>query len=106
MTWRGSVFATLLIAASAAACSGSRSAAPAWPKLHDTEVDGGESLEPRPKTQVAAAVATSDDKTPAPAEAPVAPVVAPVVAPAVTAPTTVAPEEVITTEDIVIEVDE
>ncbi len=106
MTSRVWLVGSLLLATSAAACSGARAGEPAWPKSHVAEVDGGESLAPRPKTQIAAAVAISDDKTPAVVEAPVVPVVAPAPGSAAVIPTTVAPEDVITTEEMVIEVDE
>ena len=78
----------------------------AWPKQHVAEVDGGESLAPRPKTQIAASVASSDDHTPAASEAPVVPAAAATPAAATAATTTTASGEEITTEDLVIEVDE
>ena len=103
MTWRAWLVGTALAAGCAGAGSGDSLK---WPQPHAREADGGESLEPRPKTQSAAAVASSEDHTPVViADVPAAPAAAAAI-PATAAPTVTAAEEVITTEDIVIEVDE
>ncbi len=88
------------------------SSSPAWPKPSVSEDDGGESIAPRASRPVAVAIEQSEDEpkpTPAPAPTPVPAAATPakdaVVAPAVTAPTGVV-EEPITTEDIVIEIDD
>ncbi|MBA3501422.1 MAG: hypothetical protein M4D80_10530 [Myxococcota bacterium] len=96
-----------------AACGGKPSPAPAWPKTADKEVDGGESLEPRAKAASVVAATKKDDEVV---------VVAPVVEkdkpaapktdaetpkPATPTGTTPVTEElIITTEEIVIEIDE
>src|ERR1700733_8424673 len=90
-----------------AACAPHSASGPAWPKAATTETDGGESLEPHESHQVAEAIEKSDAaaKPTAAAAAPtVAPtdVVAPVVAPSVSQPI----EDTITTEDIIIEIDD
>jgi hypothetical protein len=90
-----------------AGCGAHRPSSPAWPKMAEHETDGGESLAPR---QGATAVAAAEAEGPAEdikvVAAPVAaPAVTPAATPAVT-PTITAPEETITVEDIVIEVDD
>ena len=98
-----------------AACGGKPSAAPAWPKTADKEVDGGESLEPHAKASAVAAATKKDegtsltpevDPTEKPAvEKPKADAETP--KPATTTGSTPATDEiVITTEEIVIEIDE
>ena len=95
-----------------AACGGKPSAAPAWPKTADKEVDGGESLEPRAKAASVAAATKDDDVavvTPvADKDKPAAPKTdAETAKPATPTGTTPATEEIIiTTEEIVIEIDE
>jgi hypothetical protein len=97
-----------------AACGGKPSAAPAWPKTADKEVDGGESLEPRAKASAVAATTKKDDEPvvatpvtdkPAP-EKPKTDAETP--KPATTTGSTPATEEeiVITTEEIVIEIED
>ena len=98
------VLAVLLLAA----CS-PKPAAPAWPKMAEREADGGESLEPRAKASAIAAVAKDDEpvveKTDKPAAKPDAKPDAETPKPASTS--TQAPEEIIiTTEEIVIEIDD
>ncbi len=107
MTWRAWLAGSALGASLAAGCAGARRGdGLEWPALHAREADGGESLAPRPKTQSAAAVASSEDHTPAVvADVPAVPAVAAAV-PGGAAPTLTAPEDVITTEDVVIQVDE
>lgn len=103
------VLAVLLLAA----CSSKPAAAPAWPKMAERETDGGESLAPRAKASAVAAAADDDDddEKPAaksddkPAAKPDAKPDAETPKPAATA--TQAPEEIIiTTEEIVIEIDD
>jgi hypothetical protein len=48
----------------AAACGSPNGRGPAWPKQHDKDADGGESLAPRPSAASVAAV----ERTPEPAE--------------------------------------
>lgn len=101
-----------LVVALASGCVHPRTSEPAWPKPHASERDGGESLAPRHTAQVATSVErTADAKlavaaTPAttaptttakPADAPLTPVISPVIQPT---------EETITTEDIVIEIED
>ena len=103
MAWRAWLVGSALAAGCASTGSGDRLK---WPALHAREADGGESLAPRPKTQSAAAVASSEDHAPAVvADVPAVPAAAAAV-PASAVPAITAPEDVITTEDIVIEVDE
>lgn len=91
-------------------CAGSSAHTPAWPKQHDAEADGGESLAPHVSTQVAAIGITKDDDdvgkpataTPAPAPAPATVTATPVVTP----PTQTPAEETINTEEIIIEIDD
>jgi hypothetical protein len=92
-----------------AACSAPASRGPAWPKLADREVDGGESLAPHTASTVEGVVEVSED-TEEDGEAEDKPAAA---APAkAETPTGAAsgssatPEEPITTEDIVIEVED
>src|SRR5215211_3817128 len=91
-------------------CGGSRDRGPAWPKPHASETDGGESLEPRQASAVAA-IEDADDATPAtvtpaPAAA-AAPAAAPVSRPdkPADAPPPKEPD-VLTTEDIIIEIED
>ena len=91
-------------------CAGSSSHAPAWPKQHTAEADGGESLAPHVSAQVAAIGIIKDDEdegkpataTPAPAAA----AAAVTATPAVTAPTQTPADETINTEEIIIEIDD
>ena len=87
-------------------CVGSASRAPAWPKQHESETDGGESLAPHAAAAaVMAAAGPNDDK----------PIVPVVVAPTATTtatptatPTAATPptDETLQTEEIIIEIDE
>ncbi len=79
---------------------------PAWPKGHTSETDGGESLAPHVARVVATAAKTDDDKpaTPAVTTAPAAAATNATPA-AVTAPAA-ATEEVIQSEEIIIEIDD
>ena len=95
-----------------AACAG-RGGDPAWPKQHDPEADGGESIAPRATTAVVAASTDGSDESdeidepdvPAAAVVEGTPATTPVVDKPAT-PTVTAPEEVIQIDDIVIEVED
>lgn len=88
---------------------GSRAASgPAWPRLHTTATDGGESLAPRQSNPVAAAAAVADDDPLADVLAPIAPVTAapkPVEPGATPAVKPAAPDEPVMLEEV-IEIDE
>jgi hypothetical protein len=94
-----------------AACGGKPSA-PAWPKMADKEVDGGESLEPHAKAASVVEATKKDDVaivTPATdKDKPATPKTdAETPKPATPTGTTPATEEItITTEEIVIEIDD
>jgi hypothetical protein len=101
----------LLIVCVLAACGHSSASGPKWPEASVKEEDGGESLEPRPSATYAAAVEKSeDDKDDKPAaassdETPEAPESDD--KPATTsAPTQPANDDVITTEEIIIEIED
>lgn len=99
----------LLLVLAVSACTHAAASGPAWPKAHASDEDGGESLAPRDpaKSIVVAAEASDDDDKPAAPAAPAAPPApAPVTqaAAAASAPAAAQPEDVITTEEIVIEV--
>jgi hypothetical protein len=90
----------------AAACGGRSTAVPAWPKQSDKEVDGGESLEPRTASAIAAVEDEKEDVVEAkPVEKPAEPPAAVEPTPSTPTPPT-PPEESITTEEIVIEIEE
>ncbi len=103
----------LVVLALAAGCSHhAASGEPAWPKLHESETDGGESLEPRVARPVeVAAHKSADDPKPEPTLT-IAPAAAPT--PAAKEPSAATPtaplvppgEEPITVEDLVIEIDD
>ena len=82
----------------------------AWPKQHVAEQDGGESIAPHVARSVSVAAPRVEETTPAVAKPIVVPatpgttVIAPT--PAVVAPVVAPTEETITTEDIVIEIDD
>jgi hypothetical protein len=100
----------LLAVGLVAGCASHVTSGPAWPKRSEPASDGGESIAPRESRPVEAAIEKADDEP--------KPAAAPVTAPAAVTPTkdlgaapAVAPpagpvEETITTEDIVIEVDD
>ena len=94
-----------------AGCGGGRERGPAWPKLHEREADGGESLAPRQPSSVAA-IEDADDAPPAAATpAPAAGAAAPAAAPASKAERPAeapAPREpdVLNVEDIIIEIED
>jgi len=94
------------------ACGGSRERGPAWPKLHEAETDGGESLAPRQSSPVAA-IEEAGDATPAAAPPSTPPASASPSAPAARPdrPATESPPpprepEILTTEEIIIEIDD
>jgi len=94
-----------------AACGSKPTAGPAWPKTADKETDGGESLAPRAKASAVAAADDDDDEveaTPA-ADKPAATTPKPdaeTPKPATTGSAQAPEDIVITTEEIVIEIDE
>ena len=101
-------YAALLVGVLAcAACSGSRSRGPAWPKASAREADGGESLAPHLASSVAAIEKSdelkSEDK---PAVKLEEPIIKPTTGGGSLPVTTPTPDEPITTEDIVIEIDD
>ncbi len=106
---RSSLLAGILLAA----CGGRPAGGPAWPKAHATEADGGESLAPQ-KASAVAAIEEAEDATPSAAAgaAPSAPAAS---TPAVkseksekpTSPEASTPkDEILTTEEIIIEIDD
>lgn len=107
----GSALLVGVLAGMLAACGGAREAGPTWPKLHAREADGGESLAPRQASSVAA-IEEADDATPSAAALAAPPAAAP--AAAAPAPRTDRPADapaarepdILTTEDIIIEIDD
>jgi len=102
-----------LLASSIGAC-GARASGPAWPEQTVSEEDGGESLAPRAPDTVAAALEDSEDeaedksdKSDKDKDKPESDQLAPDAEPETPKGTTpVVPEDVITTEDIVIEIED
>ena len=90
-----------------AACGGS-SREPAWPKQHVSENDGGESLAPHGSRSAAVAITSTGDDEAKPATAAIEakPAATADATPAAAVPAAPATEEVLQTEEIVIEVDE
>ncbi|HEY5945582.1 MAG TPA: hypothetical protein VIV40_08820 [Kofleriaceae bacterium] len=99
----------LILVAALAACSHSKASGPKWPEPSTTAEDGGESIAPRPSTTYAAAIEKSadveDDKpaaavpaTPAAATGDDKPAATPAAAPST--------DDVIMTEEIIIEIDD
>lgn len=90
-----------------AACAGS-GAGPAWPKQHDSEADGGESLAPHTAKSVATIGAGEDEAEAKPAATTTVatPAAAAAEGSGSATPTTTPAEEVINTEEIIIEIDE
>lgn len=101
------------ISGALAGCGGAAERGPAWPKAAASETDGGESLAPRLPSSVAA-IEEAVDATSGAGEAPKAPGAAvppPAAAPGVRPDKpaeTPAPKEpdILTTEDIIIEIDD
>jgi len=105
------VLLVIALAAWAAGCSARGSAGLSWPRPASREVDGGESLAPRPAARAIAALVEED--RPADwdvADKPAAPAPVPVATPggdrAAASPAPSPPEDPLTTEEIVIEVDD
>jgi hypothetical protein len=95
------------------ACTSAKPSGPAWPKMAETDPkeDGGESIDPRESNAVAAVIEKSEEpaekKTEGEAATPAAATTATDEKPAVpAAPTTAPTDEVITTEEIIIEIDD
>jgi hypothetical protein len=99
------ILATVI--AAGAGCGASHASEPAWPKLHASDTDGGESLAPRASATSVEAPAADDTAPAANAAVAAAPAAAgSAAAPAAGPQTIVAPTEDITTEEMNIEVDE
>jgi hypothetical protein len=98
-----------------AACGGSRERGPAWPAPSPSETDGGESLAPRQAGSIAAiekaedarpaADDDDDDDAEAPADA-AAPAAAPAASSESTEATPASEPEVLTTEELIIEIED
>lgn len=110
-----SISIAILLGGALAGCGGRRDAGPAWPKLHVTETDGGESLAPQQGSSVAAIEEAKDAKPSAPAATAAAPTTAGAAPAATPATRTERPAadppaarepEVLTTEEIIIEIDD
>jgi len=111
---RSGICCVAICAAMLAGCGGAaRERGPAWPKAAASETDGGESLEPRQPSSVAA-IEDADEPAPstpaAPKEVGAAPAASAPAAGARTDRPAEAPAarepDVLTTEDIVIEIDD
>ena len=95
-----------------AACGAKAATGPAWPKMAEREADGGESLAPRAKASAVAAASDDDDDEPAPAPVAAKPAATAKAEPeppkpaTTTAPTQAPDDVVITTEELVIEIDD
>ena len=103
------MFRLVLVVAALAACSSSPRPSLAWPKLHEADPDGGESLAPHTARAVAA-IEKSEEPKAAAAPAAAAPTAAVPAAPTGAAPPA-APavpviEDPIITDDIIIEIDD
>lgn len=105
----------LLFVVSLAACSAAKPSGPAWPKMAETDVkdDGGESIAPRESNAVAAVVEKSEEpeakkKAESEAEKPAAAKTDDKAAATTTpaAPATPSADDVINTEEIIIEIDD
>jgi hypothetical protein len=101
----------IVIAMSLLACSHPATTGPAWPKQAKVDKDGGESLAPHESKQTAVALEKEDDApapvtTPKPAAAVPAPAVDVGTAAAATPAMSSTVEDAITTEDIIIEIDD
>ncbi|HEY5920183.1 MAG TPA: hypothetical protein VIV11_00875 [Kofleriaceae bacterium] len=100
----------LLLVLVVAACGAPKATGPKWPEPSKTADDGGESIEPHPSATYAAAIEKSADTDEKPAEATVA---TPAAAASDDKPATATPsisqpviDEVITTEEIIIEIED
>jgi hypothetical protein len=96
----------IVIALVLVACTPGAGSGPAWPKLHDAAHDGGESLAPHPRVQIAAQLEEEPPPPPPPHEVSVAPIVQPPAAPATQATPAEPDTQVIMTEEIIEVTDE
>ncbi|MDQ3297162.1 MAG: hypothetical protein M3619_11295 [Myxococcota bacterium] len=103
-----------VLSASLGACSSAHARKPAWPKQTEPEVDGGESLAPRNATAVAAHDdddadaddADADDDEVVTTPKPTLTTPSTDAKPTPTTPTATVIEDVVITEEIVIEIDD
>jgi hypothetical protein len=93
-----------LLVIALAACSSAATAGPAWPKPAAREVDGGESLAPRAAARAIAALIEDDKPSSKPIDKPA--VAAALAGPDKPAATISVVEEPVTTEELVIEIDD
>jgi hypothetical protein len=101
----------LLVVVALVGCAPRAANGPTWPHQHFADRDGGESLAPRQPKQIAVASPRVEDAKPAAPKAiamPATPTatVGDAPAPAVIAPVVQPTEEILTTEDIIIEIDD
>jgi hypothetical protein len=102
----------IAIALLASACGSRKASGPAWPEPSTTAEDGGESIEPRPTATYAAALEKSDakaeEKTTAAAsdEKPAASESKTDEKPATSSESSPTLEEILMTEEIIIEIEE
>jgi hypothetical protein len=97
-----------------AGCGGSRASGPAWPQPTPSETDGGESLEPRQASSVAAIEKAGDESpaTPAAATPAATPAAATPAAPgarpdrSTSEPAPSRDLDILTTEEIIIEIED
>ena len=93
-----------------AGCGAQHAQSPAWPKLHEAEKDGGESLAPHAAASSVASVEKGGDEEPtkpaATTTAPAAPATKDGAAPTGTAPTMIQEDVPVQAEDIIIELDD
>lgn len=104
-----SLFVVLGLSIALGACGSRGSQGPAWPKAAERETDGGESLDPRQATVIAEVKDETPVVTevkPAEDEAKPADAATPDAATPAATTTIIAPEDVITVEEIVIEIEE
>lgn len=95
----------LVLVLGLAACAG-RAHGPAWPKMAEREVDGGESLAPHQPSVIAEAKPEAPAKPAASADTDATPAAATDDAPPTLGEPVIAPEEVIEVDDIVIEIND
>jgi hypothetical protein len=100
----------LLLALALIGCGNAKASGPKWPEPSTTAEDGGESIAPRPSATyavVAEKAAETEEAKPTPTATEAKPAAAATDDKPAATPTTTAPaEEVITTEEIVIEIDD
>lgn len=98
----------ILIGLVITACGGTASG-PAWPKSAARETDGGESLAPKPGSVVVSAADDDDDIVVAVPEKPAAKATVSEDKPETprpVSPTVTAPDDIINTDDLIIEIDD